>query len=201
MPEFTIDQRQMYKSPMVNLKKLDAYLTSEDAPENCMLLSDLDGFLTGILCSPDLIPPSEWLPMVWRSKEPKVDDPDQHMWANRAILDRYNEIASFLNHEPPYIEPIFWQAKEGHVIAMDWCECLAEAYEIRQESWRELLVTPEGQAWMAPVFANLFDDDGVSLSGASERELDKVLDEAAKKIPEVVPNIFTYWKAQRSTQS
>jgi len=154
---------------MVNLEKLDAYLTSEDAPEKSMLLSDLDGFLTGILCSPDLIPPSKWLPVVWRSEDPEIGDLDQHMWATQAILERYNEIASFLNNEPPYVEPIFWQAKEGHVIAMDWFEGFADAYEIRQEGWRELLVTPEGQEWTAPVFAHLFDDDGVSLSGASER--------------------------------
>jgi hypothetical protein len=78
---------------------------------------------------------------------------------------------------------------------------VGEAYELCQDDWRVLLVTPEGQAWMEPVFAHLFDEDGVSLSGASEQELDKVLDEAAEKIPELIPNIFTYWKAQRAPKS
>jgi uncharacterized protein len=186
---------------MVDLEKLDAHLTSEASPEDSLTLSDLDGFLTGILCSPELIPPSEWLPIVWRSEEPNADALDQHIWATQTILERYNEIASFLNSEPPFIEPIFWQAKEGHVIAMDWCEGFAEAYELCQDGWMELLVTPEGQAWMEPVFAHLFDEDGVSLSGASEQELDKVLDEEAEKIPELIPNIFTYWKAQRAPKS
>ena len=87
-----------------------------------------------------------------------------------------------MRREPPYIEPIFWQAKEGHVIAMDWCEGGAEAYELCQDGWMELLVTPEGHDWLSPVFAHLFDEDGMSLSGASERELVKVLDEAAGRI-------------------
>ena len=186
---------------MVDLDKLDAYLISEEPPENSMLLSDLDGFLTGILCSPDLIPPSEWLSVVWRNEDFKAVDINKHVWATAVILERYNEIASCLNSEPPYIEPIFWQAKEGHVIAMDWCEGFAEAYVMRQENWRDLFETSEGQLWIAPVFAHLFDDSGVSLSGASERELDKVLAEAAEMIPEVVPNIFTYWKAQRTIKS
>ncbi len=48
---------------MTDLEALDAFLSSEMAPDDSMGLSDLDGFLTGIVCSPDLIPPSEWLPV------------------------------------------------------------------------------------------------------------------------------------------
>lgn len=182
---------------MVDLEKLDAYLTSDDAPKRSMLLSDLDGFLTGIICSPDLIPPSEWLPVVWRSKDPEIGDLDRHRSATLTILERYDEIAANLNSDPPYIEPVFWHAKEGPVIAMDWCEGFAEAYEMRWEDWREMLKTPEGQVFLEPIFAHLFDDDGVSLSGASERELDKVLDDAANMIPDVIPEIYTYWKTLR----
>jgi uncharacterized protein len=186
---------------MTMLDKLDAYLSSKISPSESMMLSDLDGFLTGILCSPDFVLPSEWLPIVWGASQPNVDDSETHIWATQAILERYNEIANCLNSEPPYVEPIFWKAKEGHVIAMDWCEGFVEAYQLRKEAWREFLVTPEGYQWMAPIFAHLFDKDGRSLSGASEEELDKVLDDAAKQLPEVVPNIFTHWKGKRSVQT
>lgn len=186
---------------MIDLEKLDAYLTSDEAPKNSMLLSDLDGFLTGILCSPELIPPSEWLPIIWRNEDFDIVDINKHMWATKTILERYNEIAFCLNDEPPFIEAVFWKTKEGHVIAMDWCEGFSEAYELRQDGWRELLATPKGQEWIAPIFAHLFDEDGVSLSGATEKELESVLDDAADMIPEVVPNIFTYWKAQRTLKS
>jgi hypothetical protein len=40
---------------MVDLEKLDAYLSSDASPEDSLTLSDLDGFLTGILCSPEPI--------------------------------------------------------------------------------------------------------------------------------------------------
>lgn len=40
---------------------LDDFLRSDRAPEECMQLSDLDGFLTGIAVSPDMILPTEWL--------------------------------------------------------------------------------------------------------------------------------------------
>ena len=50
------------KPLMTDLTTLDAYLSSEQSPENTMQLSDLDGFLTGVICSPEVIMPSEWLP-------------------------------------------------------------------------------------------------------------------------------------------
>ena len=48
---------------MTDLKALDAYLRSDESPDDCLLLSDLDGFLTGVICCPVLIVPSEWLPV------------------------------------------------------------------------------------------------------------------------------------------
>jgi uncharacterized protein len=42
-----------------DLDALDDYLMSDLAPDNSMGLSDLDGFLTGIVVGPELILPSE----------------------------------------------------------------------------------------------------------------------------------------------
>ena len=53
----------------VDLEVLDAFLESDRAPQDCMQLSDLDGFLTGIAIGPELIMPSEWLPVVWGGEE------------------------------------------------------------------------------------------------------------------------------------
>src|SRR4051794_35355522 len=57
-----------------DLDLLDAYLLSDQSPPECMLLSDLDGFLTGIAIGPELVMPSEWLPQVWGGEEPVFDD-------------------------------------------------------------------------------------------------------------------------------
>jgi uncharacterized protein len=59
-----IDDPQAASSAM-SLDELDAYLSSDEAPPECMMLSDLDGFLTGIIVGPYVIAPSEWLPAVW----------------------------------------------------------------------------------------------------------------------------------------
>jgi hypothetical protein len=78
-----------------------------------MQLSDLDGFLTGVVCSPGLITPSQWLPIALGGQ--LTDVPPEIL---DLIMQRYNEIVAALNSAPSMLEPIFWQAKEGHVIAI-----------------------------------------------------------------------------------
>ena len=49
----------MADTDQVDLGALDAFLLSDRAPENSMGLSDLDGFLTGIIVGTELVTPSE----------------------------------------------------------------------------------------------------------------------------------------------
>ncbi len=39
---------------------------------------------------------------------------------------------------PPRVDPIFSEAKEGHVIAMDWCQGLMEPVDLRPKAWPRL---------------------------------------------------------------
>jgi uncharacterized protein len=48
----------------VDLGTLDDFLASDHTPDECMQLSELDGFLTGIAIGPRPIMPSVWLPLV-----------------------------------------------------------------------------------------------------------------------------------------
>ena len=55
----------------IDLDALDDYLMSDLAPDESMGLSDLDGFLTGVVVGPESILPSEWLPVIWGGEEPE----------------------------------------------------------------------------------------------------------------------------------
>ena len=48
---------------MLDLETLDSFLSSDESPDDCMMLSDLDGFLHGVACSPVLISAEEWMPI------------------------------------------------------------------------------------------------------------------------------------------
>ena len=51
------------------LKLLEKKLASLPIDSDAMLVSELDGFLAGLLVCPDLIMPGEWLPLVWGGDE------------------------------------------------------------------------------------------------------------------------------------
>ncbi len=54
----------------VDLDALNDYLLSDRSPPECMDVSQLDGFLAGVLVGPEMIVPSEFLPVVWGGAPP-----------------------------------------------------------------------------------------------------------------------------------
>src|SRR3954453_19437402 len=95
----------------IDLDALDEYLLSDRAPDNSMGLSDLDGFLTGIVIGPELIMPSEWLPIIWSNERPQFKDKREAEAVMSAIMERYNEIIRGFEEARPHFEPVFWQTK------------------------------------------------------------------------------------------
>ena len=93
---------------------------SDHAPDDSMGLSDLDGFLTGVVVGPELILPSEWLPVIWGGDDPVFKTEDEMRAVLGTIMGRYNEIAACIHGGPDEFDPIFWEGPEGEVIASDW---------------------------------------------------------------------------------
>jgi uncharacterized protein len=101
----------------IDLDALDDYLMSDRAPDDSMGLSDLDGFLTGIVVGPEMILPSEWLPVIWGGAEPSFQSEAEMRTVLGMIMGRHNEIATGLNRDPDELDPIFWEGPGGEVIA------------------------------------------------------------------------------------
>jgi Uncharacterised protein family (UPF0149) len=65
------------------------FLTSPTAPKGAMSPMELDGYLTGIVVSPDLLVPSRWLARIWGENEPTFDGLDQMQTIIAAVMDHY----------------------------------------------------------------------------------------------------------------
>lgn len=91
-----------------DLDRLETFLDSERVPEGTMNLSMLDGFLTAIAAGPEIIPPAEWLAMVWGEGGPRFADAAEREEVERLILDRQDQIWRDLAGDPPQCTPIYW---------------------------------------------------------------------------------------------
>ena len=70
----------------VNLDGLDRYLSSDESPEDCMMLPDFDGLLHGVICSPSPVASDVWI-MAGLGAEPK----EVPTWVINTITDRHQD--------------------------------------------------------------------------------------------------------------
>jgi yecA family protein len=127
---------------------------SDHAPHDSMGLSDLDGFLTGIAVGPELILPSEWLPVIWGGDEPVFDTDSEMRAVLGTIMGRYNEIVACINADPEAIEPMFWEGPQGEVVASDWANGFLDAVALRPEAWEPLITHRRAGIMMMPSYCS-----------------------------------------------
>jgi uncharacterized protein len=181
----------------IDLDALDAFLLSDRAPEESMGLSDLDGFLTGIAIGPELILPSEWLPVVWGGGQPTFGSAEEAGSILGIIMGRYNEIVRALGAAPEDLDPVFWEGPEGQVVVTDWAAGFLDAVALRARVWEPLVRHPEARTLMLPLLLLGADDpddlpfDDVSLPEVDEGKLHAA---GVDLILGCVEGIAAFWK-------
>ena len=169
---------------------------SDRSPEDSFLLPDLDGFLTGIVVGPDLVMPSEWVPVIWGHGEPDFEDEEHAERILGIIMARYNEIIFQLDDEPGSFLPIFDSTPDGRLLAADWVEGFMDAFSLRMDSWDPLLAD-DRRYLMGPLMAFLTDKDGKSLAAEAPEEVEEILAASTETLPYVIKEIYDFWKARR----
>jgi hypothetical protein len=103
------------------IDELEDFLQGRCLPKGGMNISMLDGYLTAIVSMPEFVPPSHWLPRVWRrvddggaDQEPAPDDgfvfasAQEEQRMTGFILRRMTEIMG--DFEQARLQPIFLKA-------------------------------------------------------------------------------------------
>jgi yecA family protein len=136
----------------VDLEALDSFLMSDRSPSDSMMLSDLDGFLTGIAIGPELVLPSEWLPLIWGGDTPEFADEDEAKAILGAIMGRYNQILRRIADDT--LDPIFWADRDGTLIAADWAEGFLQAIMLRADAWGCLFKSKRDGQLLLPILTS-----------------------------------------------
>jgi uncharacterized protein len=186
----------------IDLAALDDFLASDRAPPGCMQLSELDGFLAGIVAGPELIPPSAWLPMIWHEGEPDYADVDEMQAVLGTIVRRYNEIIRLVDSSALAYRPVLVEQEDGSLDASDWALGFLQAMAVRQNAWDPLMRDSLASALIIPIMliastterANLPLDEDERLP---DDEMAKLLAQADKTLCMCVTGMRTFFNTRR----
>jgi uncharacterized protein len=162
-----------------------------------MDLSELDGFLAGLVAGPETVARDEWLAEVWDNEDPDyIDDAEQEAVEN-AIFDRYAAIEAGLDSNPLGYTAILWQDESGTTVAEDWAAGFMQAVSLRAKSWQPALADEDASMLLIPI-ASLA---GMTLpeserggQAMSDDALEGLLQDAEQVLPVCVLGLRRFWR-------
>ncbi len=185
---------------------LAEFLTSDETPEECMDISTLDGFLTGLVIGPDTILPSRWLPVVWGETEQ-----DEMVWESKEKTERiiglvmrlYNSVAQAFQVSPPDFSPLLPVHEAGGeevTIIDEWCCGFMRSIGLAPESWQPLLDHEEQGAAIFPISLHGTEEGWKLLE--EDPKISKVPhEEWVAMLPTAVRELYEFWLPVRRAEA
>ena len=110
--------------------------------ERAMNLEQLDGFFAALICGPDLVRPSEYLPEIWGGGEMADEEAFASQPQLKDFLDlvmrHWNAIAKTLQSGDVHL-PLLLEDEHGITHANDWAQGFLRGMALRRANWGELL--------------------------------------------------------------
>ena len=176
------------------LRRLDAALADLAAESDAMMISDLDGYLAGVIVCPELILPGEWLPPVWGNGADGslFADEREARWYAELVMEHYNAVVRTLNKDAgryaPFLEV---DARHDEVMWELWIEGFAQAMALRPDSWGAIVASGDGEA-----LAALAGMTTLVLIAHDECDLDRAV---IDQLTEAAPDMLGPWVAALNT--
>lgn len=124
---------------------LTEFLASPVRPEGTLHFHELQGFLFAIACSPETIPPSEWLPMISNEESLNFADANEAQEILGLVMALYNEInegvlerSNALPAGCAFDEDVLGTFDDGGSISQ-WAGGFASGHDWLAEVWEEYL--------------------------------------------------------------
>jgi uncharacterized protein len=119
--------------------------------KRAMNLEQLDGFLAALICGPELVLPSKYLPMIW-GDQMVFEDASSAQEFLSLIMRHWNAIADTLNSGDVYL-PLFLEDENGNTPANDWANGFLRGMEFGREDWSLLIDDEHHGGSLVAIFA------------------------------------------------
>jgi uncharacterized protein len=139
----------------VELERLAAFLSGLKN-KNALSLEGLDGFFCALVAGPDLVAPSEYLPVVWGGELPDENAFESEEAASALIMllmRHWNAIIAEFETDGVY-QPLFDDPDERGVPGRRWAQGFMRGVELRRRSWAGIFnEETEGLTMVIPIVA------------------------------------------------
>ncbi|TNG94540.1 UPF0149 family protein [Pasteurellaceae bacterium USgator11] len=167
------------------------YGTERENGYNILSLSELDGLLTAILSSPELVAPNQWLPAIFdENAQESIPDENTFNLLLSLIFRHYNDVIQRLNS--PLFYAYFDEGIDDFVILDSWCS--GYIFGAKVSGWGNLPNKIQGQYDLIRSFA-YFKGDDLNLD---DHPSAKETQERAAKVEQAVMAIYQYFLTLRN---
>ena len=119
--------------------------------ERSMNLEQLDGFLAALICGPELVPPSKYLPKIWGDQTVFEDTSSAQVFMS-LLMRHWNAIVDTLNSGEVY-QPLLLEDESGIAHGNDWANGFLRGMEFGKEDWAHLLDDEDSGGSLVAIFA------------------------------------------------
>lgn len=163
------------------------FLASPAAPTTAMRPLELEGYMTGLIVAPDLVPPSLWIDALWGEDEPVFDTIDQFQTVLDSVMNYHNALIDIIDRKGADWRPMFMD-KNGTADldkTATWVRGFWQAMAAVPASWSALTEDERTQILVEP-FATFVDLDKLYDEPLPDN-IEEIRRESASLIPRVLP--------------
>jgi uncharacterized protein len=120
-----------------------------------MNIEMLDGFLAALICGPETVLPSQYLPKIWggdQTNEPAFDTQSVVREFLSLIVRHCNAICHSLQSDGEFL-PVLLNDESGVAPANDWATGFLRGVDMRRDSWLPLMNDDDHVGVLIPIMA------------------------------------------------
>lgn len=122
-----------------------------------MNMEEMDGFFVALVCGPEAVMPSEYLPLVWGGP-PSFEKLEEAQEAISLVMRHWNTIASTLYKDDVYF-PLLLEGEGGVARGNDWAKGFLRGMNLRHDAWGVLVNDNRNGGSLVPILALYHEHD------------------------------------------
>lgn len=164
-----------------------------------MTVAELDGFVAGLVVCPEMIMPSEWLPVVWGDDVvASFRNEDQASSTLSAVMDHYNRVAKLLASSPEDYQALFGvDLNSDEILWEPWISGFERAMSLRPDSWEGIIESDDEEAASCISMIVALHEIDIGTSDLPEKSIEQLDEVAPDYIADIVITLNEWTKSRQ----